>query len=122
MAFLRINRFGEVATHFEAHNQCKDVGHTRYRYHVAVKCCETNLDKNDFIIDHALLHETVIKVFERHISSCEGLIVEIKDKILKLCKRHKLQVVDLYIKLQPIVQSVGENYAFMEFSMNGDFP
>lgn len=121
MAFLRINRFGELQTRNVSRNQCKDVGHTHYRYHVAIKCCETNLDRNEFIIDHQILHEAVTKVFNHDMSSCEGMIVRMKDKILKICKRHKIQVVDLYIKVGPIIPGVGENHAYMEFSLSGDF-
>lgn len=121
MAFLRINRFGEVHTSNRSKNQCKDVGHTHYRYHVAIKCCETNLDRNKFIIDHAALHSVVERVFRKDMSSCEGLILEIRDKLVRECSRNKIQVVDMYIKLQPIVPGVTENHAFMEYSMNGDF-
>jgi 6-pyruvoyl-tetrahydropterin synthase len=121
MAFLRINRFGEVNTRHRSPNQCKDVGHGHYRYHVGIKCCETNLDRNEFIIDHAIVHEIVTRVFNSQMSSCEGMIVEVKNKLMRACKKHRIQVVDMYIKLQPIVPGAGENHAFMEYSSSGNF-
>jgi hypothetical protein len=50
------------------------------------------------------------------------MVILAKDKLMRLAKRHKIQVVDLYIKIQPIIPGVStENIAFMEFSMSGKF-
>lgn len=121
MAFLRINRFGDLYTDRRSHNQCKDIGHEHYKYHVAIKCCETNLDRNKFIIDHAILHQIVTETFNSIMSSCEGMILEVKEKIVRACKKHRIQVVDMYIKIQPVNLTASENHAFMEYSMSGMF-
>ena len=120
--FLRINRFGRVETGHQSPNQCKDVAHKEYRYHVALACCATNLDRNEFIVDHIILHNEMEKLFQKEITSCEGMVIKMKERLLKVANKHGIQVVDLYVKLQPIIPGVpSENIAFMELSLSGKF-
>jgi hypothetical protein len=121
MGFLRINRFGEIRTTKTSKKQCKVEGHERYRYQVSLICCDTNLDRDGFVIDHIQLADAVQRVFARRIGSCEDLILWCQRQVERVAKLHKIQVVDMYIRLQPVLDGQPEDYAYMEYSSSGKF-
>lgn len=122
MSFLRINRLGEVNSNLTSTNQCKDVGHKRYQYHICLVCPDTNTDDQEFVIDHVAIHKTVEKYFNRRMNSCEGLVKGLSVVIENLAKKHGTYVVDLYIKLAPIFDGPEPaNRAYMEYSKSGNF-
>lgn len=118
MSYLRINRFGTTLTNDTSPNQCKDVGHKQYRYHVTVTCHSKNLDEQGFIVDHLDLHDTMQKDMAK-ISSCEETVVKCAESIDRLCTNKGVNVIDIYIKLEPVTNK--ETVAFIEYSLSGKF-
>jgi hypothetical protein len=120
MPFLKINRFGRVTASKSSKNQCKAVGYKEYDYQVSVTCPSQNLDKNEQVIDHNVIHAAVVKFFAEKMTSCEGLEVGLAKAIYNLVKAHGTFATDLYIKIMPVAPA-DPNHAYMEYSLSGNF-
>jgi hypothetical protein len=125
MSFLRINRFGRVEANQLSFNQCKDVGHKEYDYQISICCPDTNVDSNEFIIDHAYIHQKVVSYFKTNMTSCEGICKDLAIHLKKTMAKHKVHMVDMYIKIMPVLPLIDNqppvNRAFMEYSESGRF-
>lgn len=113
-AKLIINRKGVCKATNSSHNQCKDVGHSMYTYHVRVTVGD-RLDKDGFIIDHQDIHEAVDRVFKGQMSSCEKLGLKVAKSVAKATKAHGCDLKEVYVKIHPQSEDPQEEImAFME--------
>ena len=108
-----VNRKGNIKTNLVSGNQCKDVGHTSYKYEAKVTVSD-KLDKDGFVIDHSEIHNAVEHVFKNKMTSCEKLALSCAKRIIKMCKKHGCVVLDVYVKIMPVGKDV---MAFMEVNI-----
>ena len=59
-------------------------------------------------------------------NSCEGIVKDLAGYMKKVCGKHSIHMVDLYIKIQPVLPvdangQIQANRAFMEYSESGKF-
>jgi hypothetical protein len=118
---LRLHRTGYIKTNTKSDNQCKDVGHTDYRYEAIVSCQDGELDDQGFIIDHTIIHKLVEKYFNESVDSCERMAKGCGYKIYLCCIEHGITPNNVYIRINPVPdaskQQNPENFAFFEWSL-----
>ncbi len=109
-----LNRNGTFFVNKTSSNQCKDTGHTRYKYHIELTC-DDKLDKDDFIIDQLLIHQNILKFFKntKKMHSCEKLCIVITELVEKLCFAYNINLDTIYCKILPLPFS-RLNSAYME--------
>lgn len=99
-----VNRSGKIKLDNSDANQCKDVGHQDYSYHVAATC-PPRLNPRGFVIDHTDIHNAVQSV--REAGSCELLCEAIQTAIENIMYSQEVCVNKLYIKITPLI-TIGE--------------
>lgn len=82
-------------------NQCKSIGHDKYKYWVALKC-ENKLDEDGFIIDQLEVNSLIVMDLQLKSMSCEQYAQRIAEILLDECNRRKIVLYHLYVKVAPI--------------------
>ncbi len=112
---------GRVKTNEKVPNQCKIEGHKAYDYLVALIVPSTNLDAHKFVLDHVIIHEMVSQIIENHMGSCEEICLRISERLNDFLPANNIHVMDIYIKISPVLRGNPKNRAFMEYSQTGNF-
>ena len=94
-----LNRSGKVSCETTSTNQCREVGWKNFEYNIKIHT-SLKLDKEGFIIDHSIVHESVKQAFA-NAGSCEELCLSIEHHVMLALILHDVEVRKLYIKVRP---------------------
>lgn len=83
-----------------APNQCKAHGHDSYDYRVELKT-NSKLDDFGFVIDHAIIHQSVLTVFTESMGSCEELAYRCAQAVNFVCYLHNVKPVSIEVTIKP---------------------
>lgn len=71
------------------------------------------------------IHQKVVSYFKTNMTSCEGICKDLAIHLKKTMAKHKVHMVDMYIKIMPVLPLIDNqppvNRAFMEYSESGRF-
>lgn len=98
---LTLHRNGIFQCTNRAPNQCKSIGHTKYKYWVALTC-KNELDSEGFIIDQIELHSLIVSELQLKSMSCEEYALKISQIIQDECNRRDIDLYHLYTKVAPV--------------------
>lgn len=107
-----ITRRGLIVDTEPEENKCKSKNHSTFNYEL--KICFSNdvpLDEDGFIIDHNLMHDSIINV---NVRSCELLAQDIIDTMKKFCKKQELYPLAMKLSIFPVLPVPNEGAYFTQ--------
>jgi hypothetical protein len=113
--FLRVNRKGEAAVTRTTDNQCREVGHMRYLYHVSAAVPDTKVDKQGFVIDHVEMSE-IAEMGVAPGGSCEQIARRIGEAMVKRLSGKAW----VYVRIEPVIDN-GRPQSWTEWNSDMDF-
>lgn len=104
-----VNRTGKIVLDQSGINQCKDIGHIEFSYHVAIYCPSPVLNSRGFVIDHFLIHQASKTV--KQAESCERLCEMFHDALKEMFESEHISPRKVYLKIVPLPEAA----AFTEY-------